>query len=1180
MKKAKKLLIFLLFLNICFTQTLVINEVMSSNVTGIEDEDGEFSDWIEIYNTSDTDMELDGFGISDDPDEPFKWTFPAITLNPQQYLLLFASGKDQLSWTNHWETIINWGDVWKYRVNNDEAPISWKSRGFNDSNWSSGASGIGYGDGDDATNIPYGTISFYARKTFQINDLENITSGMFHIDYDDGFVAYLNGIEIARENMVGSDPAWDKPAENYVEPVIINGNSPQKYMIQNISNLLFIGENVLAIQLHNTGTGSSDLTFIPFLTLGMTSPPENPSGVPDILNVPVSFLHTNFKINSSGETLLISNKDGVIADQKVLPEIPADISYGRMPNGGEQWAFFEEPTPGNSNSENGYLGFSGDVQFSDQGGFYDNGILLTLSDLSETSEIRYTTDGSDPKVNTLLYNSPLNINETMVVRARVFEEGKLPGKIITNTFIINNPHELPVVSLSTTPANFFDEEFGIYALGTDYDPNVPYFGANFWEDWERPIHVEFFEEDGDLGFSIDAGVKIFGGWSRASAQKPMAIFARGSYGYSEIPYQIFPDIPIDSFQGFVLRNSANDMPYTMFRDGMMQELVKGTNIDLNGFLPVAVYLNGEYWGLYNIREKLNEHYVAAHHDLDPGKIDLLEGNGSVNNGDNEAYWNFNNYIAGNNFHNQENYEYIKTQMDIENFIEYQIAEIYYGNTDWPGNNIKYWREKVPNGKWRWILFDTDFGFGLYDDYGYQHNTLEFATEANGPEWPNPPWSTLILRKLLTNLEFRNQFINTYADFINTRFKSTNINEIIDEYQAEIEHEMQMHYLKWQESYWWGSLSDWYNRINILKIFGQQRVSFARNHLISKFDLDGTARVRLSISPENSGKMEINTVETDGNWTGYYFQGVPIRLEAKPAKGYKFSEWSGTDQEGQEIFVDLTGNVYIQAHFEIDETQDAEIIINEINYNSSNNFDTGDWVELYNKSDTDLDISEWIFKDVNDLHEFIIPASTVIQADSYLIICENKTAFSELFSEDENVIGDFNFGLSGNGELLRLFNSFGDLVDSVRYGVAEPWPDTPDGLGPTLALLRPDLDNSFATNWSASENYYGTPGSVNFLNSIKNNISNLPGQFSMGQNYPNPFNNSTIIPLEICKRTKVDLKIYDIHGKLVDSILDKQMEPGKYKINYICRNSLASGIYFYKIIGGDSFVKTQKFIYIK
>jgi hypothetical protein len=297
-------------------QQVVINEVMSSNVTTLQDEDGDYSDWIELYNTQQTNIDLTGFGLSDDPSLPYKWIMPSVTLSANDHLLLFASDKNRTEYIKHWETIINWGDVWKYRLGLSEPPVEWKNLGFNDQTWDSGPSGFGYGDGDDSTIVPP-VQSVYVRKVFTVTDVNDIKMAVLHVDYDDGFVAYLNGVEIARANIgtINIPPTYDESATTYTEPLIIYGGRPNTYIIQNYQTLLQNGDNVLAIQVHNYGTGSSDLTLIPFLTLGMGSIPPNPNGTHPLLDLPIKFLHTNFKLSSVGETLTLTEPQFLSADQ-------------------------------------------------------------------------------------------------------------------------------------------------------------------------------------------------------------------------------------------------------------------------------------------------------------------------------------------------------------------------------------------------------------------------------------------------------------------------------------------------------------------------------------------------------------------------------------------------------------------------------------------------------------------------------------------------------------------------------------------------------------------------------------------------------------------------------------------------------------------------------------------------
>ncbi|MEJ2051411.1 MAG: CotH kinase family protein, partial [Calditrichota bacterium] len=656
----------------------------------------------------------------------------------------------------------------------------------------------------------------------------------------------------------------------------------------------------------------------------------------------------------------------------------------------------------------------------------------------------YTTDGSEPSENSPLYTTAISINQTTVLRARCFESGFLPSATISNTYFINETTSLPVISLSSDPDNFWDEQTGIYVLGPNASPDFPFFDANFWEDWERPVHIEFFEPNGVLGFSIDCGVKIFGGWSRGFPQKSLALYARDEYGFDEINYQIFSNKPIDTFESIILRNSGNDWNVTQFRDAMITGLVADAGVDIQAHRPVIVYINGEYWGVHNLREKLNENFVASNHEVDPDNIDLLENDGSIILGGASRYHQLIDFLSTHNLTISTNYDQVKSYMDINNFINYQITEIYCDNTDWPGNNLKFWRSRTPDGVWRWLLYDTDFGFGLYDEYGYLHNTLEFATEENGPSWPNPPWSTFIFRKLLENQEFRNDFINRFADFLNTYFLSSVVLNKISYLKSTLNAEMDRHFTKWG-----GSMVEWSNNIQRLQSFASLRPSYVRLHIINKFGLSGTSQLSIDVLPSGSGRIRVNTVIPDSYpWTGFYFNDIPVKLTAFPLPGFHFSRWEGISQsDTANITLILNDNLSLTAIFEADTGSSSSIVINEINYNSAPDFDMEDWVEFYNNTGSALDISDWIFKDSDDIHNFSFPPQTILPPDEYLVLCRDTSAFLSFFPNVTNYIGNFDFNISNGGELVRIYDFQGFLIDSLTYDDTLPWPPEPDGTGP-------------------------------------------------------------------------------------------------------------------------------------
>ena len=423
----------------------------------------------------------------------------------------------------------------------------------------------------------------------------------------------------------------------------------------------------------------------------------------------------------------------------------------------------------------------------------------------------------------------------------------------------------------------------------------------------------------------------------------------------------------------------------------------------------------------NIREKINEHFLASNCGVNPDNVDILEKDAQVIQGDNQDYIELIEFLHNNDISISENYEHIKSKIDILNFITYEETEIFVNNLDWPYNNIKFWKPRTPNGKWRWIIYDTDYGFGLWNATNYWDNSLEYATDDDSELSTNPPWSTFLLRTLLQNQEFRELFINRFCDLLNTNFKPEKIIQQIDQKSSVIASEIPRHIERWQDT-WQNYIGNWDDRIQHLRNYAEQRTPIMKDYIKTFFDLSDRKTINLNIEPINAGKIKINTINiSDFPWEGDYFPDVPITITAIPNQGYSFVGWSGIGEQESSITLNLTENMTITANFEENGNNISHIVINEINYHSSDNFDPEDWVELYNNSDSDMDISGWQFKDENDSHTFVIPINTIIPANDYLVLCKNSEDFSQLFPNVTNYIGDFNFGLSGGGELIRLYN---------------------------------------------------------------------------------------------------------------------------------------------------------------
>jgi hypothetical protein len=510
------------------------------------------------------------------------------------------------------------------------------------------------------------------------------------------------------------------------------------------------------------------------------------------------------------------------------------------------------------------------------------------------------------------------------------------------------------------------------------------------------------------------------------------------------------------------------------------------------------------------------------------------------------------------------YAHIQTLMDVDEYADYQIFQIYYANTDWPGNNITYWRPRAPEGRWRWVIFDTDFGLGLIEDF--THNTLAFAIEPNGPPWPNPPHATFLLRSLVENATFRRSFINRYCDHLSSTFLPARTVAMTQEIAAVIDGEIIRHLQHWGEP-----PSGWPHRVNRIVEFLNLRPNVARSHLRQEFGLGSELTLTLDVSPPAAGSIRLAAISVDSSWSGIYFQGVPIALTAVPAAGYAFAEWSDPNlPDSVAIEISPTGDYALTAIF-TESIPSGVAVINEINYNSSTTFDPGDWVELHNPTEIALDLSDWVFKDEVATHGFVIPDGTTLVPGGYLVLCTDVAAFSALFPGVQPVLGDLGFGFDGGGELLRLFDPQTVLYDWVEYDDDPPWPPEPDGQGPTLELIDPFLDNALAESWVASSGH-GTPGGLNGEPSGVTAPALITPRLALIGAYPNPFNPRTSVDFSVDRSRWVELAVYDVRGRRVRLLTAARFAAGLYGLGWSGRDDggrvLPSGVYFLRMESED------------
>jgi hypothetical protein len=887
-------------------------------------------------------------------------------------------------------------------------------------------------------------------------------------------------------------------------------------------------------------------------------------------NLRGSEFHTNFKIDVGGESVYLFNPGWSVVDSVEVVPLKINTSYGRTNTNPFVWAIFIDSTPRKKNSDKSFPDENvGVPSFSIQGGVYSNSFKVKLTAPNKTDTIYYTTNGSAPSLSSSTYLGEFSITKTKIIKARIIKSGKLPGDIITNSYI-SYRSRVPVISISMDSIDLWDFNTGIYAMGPN-PGGYPYFGANFWQDWEKPCHFEMMETSGNKVINVDAGIKIFGNWSRANEQKSMAVHCRNKYGAERMDYKIFSNRPFDEFYSIVLRNSGNDWNNTMFRDGLMTSLTVGLNFEQMAYRPSAIFLNGQYWGMLNIREKIDENFLASNRGINPDDVILLENQGEPIIGVADDWWIMYNFLERNSMAATANYEKIASQVDIESFIDYFASQIFYANHDWPGNNIRYWKTTDPASKWRWIMYDTDFGLGGNNSTAAS-NSLAFATDPNGPGWPNPPWSTLMLRKLLENAEFRMQFVNRFADLMNSTFLPERVNKVIDEKRDAISDEMTNHLFRWKA----GNQTSWLSRVKMLNTFASARPGYVFGHIKLKFSFQSQQTVTVN-TDSVGGTIQLNSLKLNKfPWKGSYFPNVPITLTAIPNAGYRFLKWEGitTNSNQQTISVAPKINLSLTAVFESDGSQYENIVINEISFNNNGPSDPGDWVEIYNKGKVDIDISGWKLTDADAAHQFVFAPNTWIKANEYLVVSNDLAKMNSVFGSVKNNIGTFNFGLGSQTDKVQLYSQYNQLIDEVSYSNVFPWKPFDLKVLWSLELSDPFLNNNLASSWVFSIND-GTPGLHN-TPYIPDAVDDLPlGQNTpeLMQNYPNPFSEGTSIEFKLNKPGKYQLTILDVNGRIMHSMNDDDLLSNSQVLFWDGRDNsgkqVGPGVYIYQLESSGS-----------
>lgn len=800
-------LLLLLAYTFTYSQNIAINEVMSSNVATLADEDGEFSDWIELYNYGTAPVNLDGYGLTDDPAAPFKWVLPAVTINSGQYLLVWASDKNRA--------------------------------------------------------------------------------------------------------------------------------------------------------------------------------------------IPGQPLHTNFKISTGGETIVLTDPDNTVADQAPATGLEGDVSIGRQPDGTGPWLFFYTATPGTPNTGAGLTQLLTPPVFSHDSGLHTEAFNLTITSSDPSAVIVYTLDGSEPQLTNLggttfnyknaykleptdpvgsmlfetytsnTYTAPLNIydrsaepdrltvkntrqdplyvppvpvRKATIVKARAFVNG-IGSKTVAKTYFVwpaGSPYQIPVISLQIQENYLFDYEDGIYTSGIDFDtwrannPDNNQWWRPDWNNyarsgsqWEYPTHIEFFDPYMNSVMSLNGGFRIHGNNSRTHAIKSLRLYAKSEYDEinmfehnlfdSQIPDATLPNN--NKFKRLMLRGDGTGgaIAYDVVFHRVMQPVFAG----VARIKPAIHFINGEFWGLTAIRDRFDKHHYVNNYGLEEDNIVQIDCGGTNceldegTNADYQDYINFRDFIIQNDMAIDANYTQVKNQLDIQSFIDHMVLEIYAANDSY---ERQLWKVRQPenqtfgDGKWR--LNVKDFEASLKSNINWLEHWSNLSNSANES----------LLGHLLQNTEFKNQFINRFADLLNTAFIPERFNAIVNQTFNEVAPYLQEDINRFPRVAFYQPI----HKANLLD-WGSTRPTIQRDHIRAKFGISSNLNITLNVTTAGAGIIKMNTVKIVSStpgvspdtypWLGVYFNGIPVTVEAIENPGFVFSHWSG-DVSGTNpvLTVTPTDDMQIVANF--------------------------------------------------------------------------------------------------------------------------------------------------------------------------------------------------------------------------------------------------------------------------
>ena len=893
----------LLFLFVASATTyaqVVINEGSNRNYSTIIDEEGEYNDWIELYNPSAVAVDLYNYALTDTTAQPAQWTFPHFTLQPGAYEVIYCSGKNYYA-TPPFAPVINTGSF---------APVvGWNTHTLSNPYYWDGVSNL-------LINVcSYSSAGYTVNSVFKQTATPFYSSLFAYQDGNAGACSFkwgtlaaqrpnmkINGMTIGLGNIQNGNTDYPAPYGNWY------WGARNQFLI-------------LASELTNAGLNAGNFFTLSFevvtpdpctydyIDIGM-----NATTMPTLTNkfVPNSGynFHTNFKIDKAGETISLYAPGNIFQNSLSINCPAIDVTKGRLPNGGGNLSFFLPGTPGASN--NAAIPLNGQAQqptYSVSSGIKTSPFTVTIYNPNGVgSNVYYTLNGDDPSTGSTLYTGvPIQVSQTRLLKARAFMNGKIPSAITNASYLFNINHVTPILSVITDSLNLWGPD------GNFDNPGNDWLKAAYVECFDStPAHAVMFSQHS--GMIQDGGA----GGSRGNPQRSFKLILDHSVvGAGEVNYPLIPDKPYrQKYNKIYLRNGSNQYLELPYKDAAQVKMMSGeTNNYYSAWRPISVYVNGQYWGLYELREKFDEEYFKSEDTASISSIDILSQS--------YFYQNVLRSVAGKpvdtflaaydafkvlNTASPLYWDSADHYFDMIYYNDYVIGQSWMSNTDWPQNNIKIYRSDKTNNRYRFAIIDQELALkpNGWTDCEFDH--IDYLLTQN----PNNPFINIWL-KSLQNDRFHNYFINRFADLMNTSYDTSRLRSINSFMYNQTLTEMPNEFTRWGDpNNIPAQMSDFYTNYLSLDSELVCRTKNVRDHIQNHFNLLQQLDITLDVFPAGSGKVRISTVAPNAYpWKGVYFDGVPIKIEAIPNPGYSFLHWGANQQLADTlnpIFLDTLQNV--------------------------------------------------------------------------------------------------------------------------------------------------------------------------------------------------------------------------------------------------------------------------------